>query len=113
MFGVPQLRQLATTAGVMDFPFCAYGERWQKWTKVLVWSCPPLEQLSRSCCPVAGMCPHSGKPHIILEGKGPTGQNRTKEAEPYPRKWCTAFARAVRSFHLAAYSRRLEQLART
>ena len=110
IFALPPVRRIAVMGSEMIFPFCAYGERWQKYTKALFWNCPPLAKLSRQCVSNKGVCQFTLKPHIILQGKNEHGLDRTKEAEPYPKRWCTAFARTVRSYDVAACSRRLETL---
>jgi hypothetical protein len=82
IFALPPVRRMAVLGSEMIFPFCAYGERWQKYTKVLYWNCPPLAKLSRQCFSVNGICQFTRKPHIILQGKTNTASTAQRRQSP-------------------------------
>ena len=91
---------------------CAWGEQWMKRTRFVVFGCPQLHALERTCRRHDGKCQYTNEPHRVLQGMAPGGQPWTRIAQPYPRGLCSRFAQCVRAAHVTAYSKRLEELAK-
>ena len=72
--------------------FCQFGARWVKPILLLLLACPYLSDVGKTCSG-RGVCSRTGKPHVSLRGKDPTGTFWTLRAQPYPR----SFTRAVAS----------------
>ena len=76
--------------------FCQFGTPWKKRTRFLCGNIvrDDLHRLDQHC---GGRetCSRTGKPHFLLTGKGPHGQNWTAIAEPYPKRLCDALAYAL------------------
>ena len=75
--------------------FCAYGERWRKATKILSVCTSALSlgvcEGSKACCSF------SGRPHITLKGRDPTGTWWTLRSQPYPRPLCREVFKQIAS----------------
>ena len=91
MFKAPALKRVCNLADSRSICFdqCAFGARWRKRTRVQVWNIPDMQN-DRSqfpvCCGKKGFCSHSGKRHIVLEGKDRvSGKPWTTLAQPYPK----------------------------
>ena len=57
---------------------------------------PPVD-LARCCVRVDGCGGHSGKPHILIEGKALGGVLWSKVAEPYPTPLGRVYGRTIAS----------------
>ena len=96
MWDMPTNIALSNNPEVQDvvLDYCGYGARWRKTTKFRCFMLSPAH-LARRCRPVGKLCGHSLQPHIILEGRDPTGVCWTSRASEYPAKLATALARLM------------------
>ena len=82
-----------------SFDFCAFGTPWKKSTTLMCWSLPDARQhLERRCCGRRGICGHSDRPHVVLEGRHKNGLPMTQVSEPYPAPLCKAYALCAQDF---------------
>ena len=89
---------IAKGAFLLTLDLCAYGTRWRKRTGLLVCNidASSLADLQRLCGGCDGLCGHTGKPHMLLEGKDPqSGKNSTSLGQVYPKKLCKSIAKAL------------------
>ena len=85
---------------VCDLDQCQFGTPWRKSTRVLVGNVPEQDciYLFKKCFSGRDRCcSRSGKRHVILQGKHPSGQNWTAIAAAYPRKLSEALVRTLTS----------------
>ena len=90
----PFLRRLVAhrCAQVLDVHLCQYGARWRKATKVVLWECVTCPDAARRCSGRRGVCSATGKPHVVLSGRDPSGGLWTRRAQAYPRQFARSFA---------------------
>ena len=85
---------------ICDLDQCQYGTPWRKSTRVLVGNVPEQDciYLFKKCFSGRDRCcSRSGKRHVILQGKHPSGLNWTAIAAAYPRKLSEALVRTLTS----------------
>lgn len=82
--------------------YCAWGRPFKKATGFLGVHVA-LRHLSAGVCHSSkrGICQYTGCPHIHLCGRTPSGQWKTKLAEPYAPRMCNAIARDFSDFQAA------------
>ena len=68
-----------------------------------------LDILEVHKCRSKRLCQYTQLPHVVLQGQTASGQWRTKWAEPYPFRMCTAIAKAFYSSEVQVMARRFEQ----
>jgi len=76
------------------FDQCGFGARWRKSTGLLAWHFPELASYSRRCSGCKGACSFTGRPHVQLHGKDPSGKWRTAGSQEYPKELCEQVAKA-------------------
>ncbi len=90
-----QIRNLGDVSDVVVH-FCEFGAPGRKATRVLGCNIN-LGPLERCICqrPCRGTRARSGSPHVQLRGTDSTGGWKTRGAQTYPRRFCTALARCL------------------
>lgn len=89
---VKEFQDLQSTHAVLHkVDYCQYGMPWKKSTGILS-NLHAISSCLRCCNAVNDRCSASGKRHIILSGKDPTGTWWTLRAQPYPPRLCNALA---------------------
>ena len=82
----PPIALLAQHAAARNhcFDMCAFGCRWRKRTRVVLWHAHDVPRLRACCRGRRGKCSFTQRPHIILQGYDGNGHLWTKRAEVYP-----------------------------
>ena len=75
--------------------FCQYHVPWKKPTRLLHCQAGALAEILRLCQGKKGICNASGKPHLPLVGRDPTGTFWTLRAQPYPKRFCQDVAKFI------------------
>ena len=99
IWGFAEMQRIASNSAThfREADFCQFGTRWKKPTRFL---CGHLHEedtsgLQRRCSGPRGFCSRTGARHFILEGPGPGGVPRTRTAQPYPPRLCSALSWAL------------------
>ena len=111
LWDVPEVQNIEASANVHArvSDLCAFGTPWKKPTKLLVGNVDfaDAEGLALRCTGRGGCCSTSGAKHVLLEGPGADGKPRTRTAQEYPKRLCTALAWALisplRNAHIAQH----------
>lgn len=85
---------------------CQWGSPWRKRTRLMCFFVPRANHMARMCTGKHGMCSR-GKPHVHIRGPDPSGQLRSRLAEPCPKTFATSAAKVL---WYAAEHRQLERL---
>jgi hypothetical protein len=88
--------QVAQKPCITELDFCQYGENWKKPTRLLAHGLD-LSTVCRKCCAQSGRCSRTGHLHMPLSGWAPSGQFKTRLAQPYPVELCKRLAACVKS----------------
>lgn len=102
MFCDARVRALRGTK--VNTVLCAWGSRWRRATRLVVWGCPRIGMLARQCPDTRRCCLWQSQPH-----KHPSGPS-VQRAAAYPERFCQDFAKCVSEHHLMLYARRLDAL---
>lgn len=105
MWRLDQALRMSQWDGVQDLVVdaCSFGAPWKKRTRFRFYRMPVAEAIlqGHKCSPGrGGVCSFSGRPHLHLQGRDPSGVSRTKRASEYPYKMCKALATV---FHETAF----------
>ena len=73
--------------------YCASGTMWRKRTRFWSWHLD-LSHVGGNCRSCRGIFQYTGKKHIQLSGRHPSGKLWTAIAEPYPKPLCKDIAAA-------------------
>jgi len=82
---------------------CRYRTPWRKRTRLLIGNIEPqdTERLGLMCEGSDGIC-HTGRRHVVLAGRSPSGGTMTAGSQSYPVSLCEALAHALTSAARAA-----------
>jgi hypothetical protein len=84
----PEIKKCCTHMSHRSFitDFCQHGARWRKRTRISAWYAQPCSVMNLTCSGRKGLCSHTLKPHIILQGQDRKSKCLwTHIAQPYPR----------------------------
>ena len=86
------------------------GAKWRKTTKLLSGHLDSFgrDRLSQRCSCSGGCCSRSGRPHIQLSGKSPSGPPWTAIAEHYPRELCHEIVAVTMGTTIAQYASKID-----
>ena len=85
---------------------CLFGAAWRKRTRLLLGNIDAQDacKLDCRCSSRSGFCDRTGRPHVVLQGRGENGLPRTSAAQTYPAAMSHALASTLlslaRSFFL-------------
>ena len=91
LWKAPPLEQALKKGRKLRVTHCAFGTPWMKPTALGVWNidldlsdsvCRPCRR--KGCC----LCSFSGRPHMVLSGRGSNSGFKTAMASAYPRDFC-------------------------
>ena len=89
--------------------YCAWGKPFRTATAFLSVHVPLLRLQAGKCVSSKrGVCQYTGKPHRQLLGQDSAGNWKTRLAQPYPVKMCTAIAKDFKDYEISKIASKFE-----
>ena len=110
-FKTDELTKIASAEHVHErvLDQCRFGTPWRKRTRLLMGHIDPQDtERLRLMCGGSGSTCHTGRKHVVLAGRSPSGGTMTAGSQSYPMKLCEALAHALTSEARASLYNRTE-----